>query len=252
MFWPRRNASMRAWRARRRPRKTRGTATRQQLEIFLVRWKARFLVKSAPACLLKGVESFLTREATSSKVRLPLVSWLTIDACACGPSLTGICTATLNWPPGATPSGTSTWKAAPSISIVSFAPAVAPKGAVARCVTVRMPLSLVSTTMRRPSSSVPHTTLKVVPPGDVRGSSEPTGTITLSPDLSSTWTILFCSMASSRSLWRAMLRNTSSRVDMDSCTSVIPMAPRLPSRVLKNLDIFSSSDVAADGTLKCI
>mmetsp|Transcript_38031 Transcript_38031/g.101165 ORF Transcript_38031/g.101165 Transcript_38031/m.101165 type:complete len:319 (-) Transcript_38031:1569-2525(-) len=100
-----------------------------------------------------------------------------------------------------------------------------------------------------PSSSVPHLTVNVTPPGDVSASSLPTSTPTCSPFCSVTTVVCACRLASSSSLAVATLRNTSSSVLIDSCTSTIPICCRRLSRSEKILAICSSWFT---GALKCM
>mmetsp|Transcript_32525 Transcript_32525/g.67218 ORF Transcript_32525/g.67218 Transcript_32525/m.67218 type:complete len:229 (+) Transcript_32525:2833-3519(+) len=227
--------------------KKKGTRRRQQLVQHFLLCSVMFFRNSASACLLKGVLRRSTRSCTSSADILTLTSSVVAETAPRFASSLLTMTVALNWSPSFIPSGTATLKFWPRHATCTCCPGSTPGGTVTWMVCSSILVSIVSTAIRFPSSSVPHFTLNKMPCGDCASSSCPRGTATTSPVLSVISTGVLA--AASFSACAAMERKTSSSVDIDSCTSVTPGSALRASSSMKRL-VISASDTL--GTSKCM
>mmetsp|Transcript_31519 Transcript_31519/g.74327 ORF Transcript_31519/g.74327 Transcript_31519/m.74327 type:complete len:239 (-) Transcript_31519:2824-3540(-) len=238
---------MRSWSMRTMRMKKSGTSSRQQFVQYFLRWTVRFLRNRASACLTKGVWRLLTRASISSAVIRTRTCSEVVERALARFACSLTISVVLKVSPAFSPGGTSTANFCPRHSTWTGCPGRTSAGTVTCIVCCSALDSMVLTAMRLPSSSVPHLTRKMTPPGDCSSSSLPRGTDTFSPLWSSTSTGLLA--AASFSAWAATPRKTSSRVDIESCTSAIPSSSLRASSSIKRSVIAAS---VVFGTSKCM
>mmetsp|Transcript_65101 Transcript_65101/g.174829 ORF Transcript_65101/g.174829 Transcript_65101/m.174829 type:complete len:261 (+) Transcript_65101:696-1478(+) len=246
----RRKSSRRSWKAKSAARMRIGSMTRAQFVFHRLYCSDMFLWNRALVWPRKEVPSCLTRFCTSSTDAATATAHESFSFAAsscCGVIFRGLGIWTVTdtcWPgvasAGMAPGGTgTTWFCMPSITMME-GPREPSEGQVTSTCSSCMSNSHTSVGMSLPASSMPHLTEKATPCGDVTMSSLPSATSTSSPLCSVTRALCCDAAASSCSLAVAILRNTSSSVLMDSCTSTTPMFPRRPSSSEKKRAIPSS------------
>mmetsp|Transcript_34582 Transcript_34582/g.78852 ORF Transcript_34582/g.78852 Transcript_34582/m.78852 type:complete len:555 (-) Transcript_34582:2475-4139(-) len=244
---PRKKTSMTYWSVSTAPAMATGTSSSMPLVHQRLDWKDRFLRNSAPACAPKEASSLPTRSFTwvceTGSVEPSPAPALS------GRSGPGMRTVAVKEEPGTASGGIVATAGCPCTSICTWAPGLTPSGTVTETSSFTMPRSSVSTGIRRPSSSVPHTTENIVLFGDLRVSSLPRSTPTSSPVFSVTVVFASRRRASSASASFAIRRNTSSRDDIPTCTSTTPRSSERSSSMAKKAASRSSSE---EGTLKCM